>query len=136
MHSTLLFISGTSFSNRMPWISNLEKMESDMSRKSNNKGEIVHLIMKWRRKKNWNTMHSSMFHIGIEWYFVMWMSTSAYYTMQWVTNAIITVSLCITCSQLSFPSHTLIAQLNWTDLNCISIGSHEQRYQHGTHGLR
>lgn len=107
-----------------------------MSRKSNNKGEIIHLIMKWRRKKNWNTMHSLVFHIGKEWYFIMWMSTSACYTMRWVTNAIITVSLCITCLQLSFPSHTHWAQLHWTDLNCISIGSHEQRYQHGAHRLR
>lgn len=81
-------------------------------------------------------MHSLVFHIGKEWYFIMWMSTSACYTMRWVTNAIITVSLCITCLQLSFPSHTHWAQLHWTDLNCISIGSHEQRYQHGAHRLR
>lgn len=119
-HTTLLFISGTLFSNRMPWISNLEKkMESDMSRKSNNKCEIIHLIMKWIRKKKLEydaLVYVSYWHRMVFRYVDEHICLLLY--VRWIKNAIITVSLCITCLQLSFPSsHTLSStQLNWSEL--------------------
>lgn len=120
--TTLVFMSGTSFSNRMPyeyrtWI---KKMESDMSKKANNKGEIIYLI-KWNEEEK----------IGIEWYFDEHICLLYYYCAMGKKRNYYGVSFRITRLQLSFPSHT-----HWTELNCISISSHEQRYERGAHRLR